>query len=122
FERTADGAIRAPMYNRCLAAEALEPGGKLVVRACTASPAQRWSMAWGRLSPVSKPDLCVAVAGEKGEPAGTATLVSPVYRHRDVGLERCADTREASQSFRWSRPDERGLSLAEGARNGLPRE
>ncbi|HXD18105.1 MAG TPA: alpha/beta hydrolase fold domain-containing protein [Vicinamibacterales bacterium] len=120
FERAADGAVRAAMYNRCLAAAALEPGARLLLRACTATPAQRWSMAWGRLSPVSRPDLCIAVAGEKGEPAGTPILISPVYRHRDVVLERCADTREASQSFRWSRPDERGLSTAEVARNGMP--
>jgi acetyl esterase/lipase len=120
FERTADGAIRAPMYNRCLTAGALEPGARLLLRPCAAAPAQRWSMAWGRLSPASKPDLCVAVAGEKGEPAGTPVLISPVYRHRDLALERCSDSREASQSFRWSRPDERGLSSAEVARNGMP--
>ena len=120
FERTADGAIRAAMYNRCLAAAALEPGARLLLRACAAAPAQRWSMAWGRLSPASTPDLCVAVAGEKGEPAGTPILISPVYRHREVALERCADTREASQSFRWSRPDERALSAAEVVRNGMP--
>lgn len=120
FERTADGAIRAAMYNRCLAAAALEPGARLLLRACAVAPAQRWSMAWGRLSPVSRPDLCVGVAGEKGEPAGTPVLISPVYRRRDVALERCADTREASQSFRWSRTDERGLSTAEVVRNGMP--
>jgi triacylglycerol lipase len=77
-------------------------------------------MAWGRLSPASRPELCVAVAGERGEPAGTPVLISPVYRHRDVVLERCADAREASQSFRWSRPDERGLSAAEVVRGGMP--
>jgi triacylglycerol lipase len=120
FERTADGAIRAAIDNRCLAAAALEPGARLLLRACAASPAQRWSMAWGRLSPASKPDLCVTVAGEKGEPAGTPILISPVYRHRDVVLERCADAREAAQSFRWSRPDERGSSAAEVVRTGMP--
>src|SRR4029453_12691217 len=120
FERTADGAIRATMYNRCLAAAALEPGARLLLRACASAPAHRWSMAWGPLSPASKPDLCVALAGEKGEPAGTPILISPVYRHRNVVLERCADTREASQSFRWSRPDERGLSAGDVVRNGMP--
>ena len=89
FERIEDGTIRAPMYGRCLAAAALEPGARLLVRACAATPTQRWSMAWGRLSPASRADLCVAVAGEKGEPAGTPILISPVYRHRDVLLERC---------------------------------
>ena len=120
FERTAGGAIRATMYDRCLAAAALEPGAGLLLRTCEQAPAQRWSMAWGRLSPESRPDLCVSVAGEKGQPAGTPLLISPVYRRRDVALERCEDAREPNQSFRWSRPEERGLSTAEMARNGMP--
>jgi acetyl esterase/lipase len=121
WERTADGAIRSALAaNRCLAATALEPGARLLARDCANTPAQRWSMAWGRLSPASKPDLCVGLGGEKGEPAGTPVLLSPVYRHRAVGLERCADARETTQSFRWSRPDERGLSSAEVVRSGMP--
>jgi len=120
FERAPNGAIRATMYNRCLAAAALEPGAGLLLRACGDSPAQRWSMAWGRISPESRPDLCVSVAGEKGQPAGTPILISPVYHRRDVSLERCADARQAVQSFRWSLHDERALSTAEIARSGMP--
>jgi acetyl esterase/lipase len=120
FERIAGGAIRATMYGRCLAAAALEPGARLLVRTCAEAPTQRWSMAWGRLSPASRPELCVSLAGEKGQPAGTPVLISPVYHRRDVGLERCADASEARQSFRWSLPDERGLSSAEISRNGMP--
>lgn len=120
FERTAGGAIRATMYDRCLAVAALEAGAGLLLRTCETAPAQRWSMAWGRLSPESRPDLCVSVAGDKGQPAGTPLLISPVYRRRDVALERCDAAREANQSFRWSRPDERGLSAAETARSGMP--
>src|SRR4030095_8454084 len=48
FERTADGAIRAAMYNRCLAAAALEPGARLLLRACTAAAAPRRAVAGGR--------------------------------------------------------------------------
>jgi hypothetical protein len=120
FERTAAGAIKATTYNRCLAAAGLEPGAKLMLRPCADAPVQQWSMAWGRLSPVSRPDLCVSLSGEKGQPAGTPLLISPVYRRRDVALEPCSDAREGSQSFRWSRPDERGLSAAEMARVGMP--
>jgi hypothetical protein len=65
FERTADGAIRASAYNRCLAAARLEAGAQLLVQPCASAPAQRWTMAWGRLSPASRSDLCVTVAGEK---------------------------------------------------------
>lgn len=120
FERTTGGAIRATMYDRCLEATTLEPGAPLLVRPCLAAPAQRWTMAWGRLSPETRPGLCVSLAGEKGQPAGTPVLISPVYRRRDVALGRCDAAREASQSFRWSRPEERGRSTAEMARNGMP--
>jgi acetyl esterase/lipase len=122
FERTAGGAIRATVYGRCLAAASLEPGARLLLRTCAEAPAQQWSMTWGRVTPASRPDLCVSAAGEKGQPAGTPVQVSPVYRRRDVALERCSDTRESSQSFRWSLPDERGLSSAEITRNGMPAE
>ena len=120
FERTAAGAIRAPMYDRCLAVASLEAGAGLLMRPCAAAPTQQWSMAWGRLSPASRPDLCVSLSVEKGQPAGTPALISPVYRRRDVALGRCDDSRDATQAFRWSSPTERGLSSAEITRNGMP--
>jgi arylformamidase len=120
FERTADGGIRAPVYNRCLAAAKLEASAQLLLRPCASAPMQQWTMAWGRLSPASRSDLCVTVAGEKGEPAGTPILISPVYHRRDAVLDRCDAAREATQSFRWAVPQERGLSTAEIARNGMP--
>ena len=85
------------------------------VRARTALDDRR-----GRLSPDSRRDLCVSVADAKGEIAGTPALVTPVYRRRDVTLQRCDDTQEARQSFRWSQPDERGLSTADVVRNSMP--
>jgi triacylglycerol lipase len=120
FEPIANGAIKASSYDRCLTAMALEPGAKLVVRPCTSAPAQRWTMTWGRLSPESRRDLCVAVANTKGEIAGTPALISPTYRRRDLGLERCDDTQQARQSFRWSQFDERGASSADVVRSGMP--
>jgi len=120
FERVGNGAIKASMYDRCLAATALEPGAKLVVRACSPAPVQRWTMGWGRLSPDTRRDLCVSVANTKGEIAGTAALVTPVYHRRDVTLERCDDGQLARQSFRWSQPDERGLGSADAVRSTMP--
>ena len=119
FELTGDGAIRASAYDRCLAAGSLTAGAQLVVRAC-ATAAPRWSMASGRLSPISRSDLCITFAGDKGAPAGTPILISPVYHRRDVLLERCEPAREANQSLRWSLPQERGVSTAEIARQGMP--
>jgi acetyl esterase/lipase len=120
FEPVAGGAIRASHYDRCLAATALEPGANLVVRTCAPAPVQRWTLTWGRLSPDSRSDLCVSVADRPGEIAGTPTLISPVYRRRDVALERCDDAQQGRQSFRWSPSDERGLSTADVIRAGMP--
>ncbi len=120
FEPIANGAIKASLYDRCLAATSLEPGARLVVRACTSAPPQRWTFIWGRLSPDSRRDLCVSLANAKGEIAGTPALITPVYRRRDVTLERCDDTEQARQSFRWSQPDERGPSSANVVRNSMP--
>jgi len=120
FERTAEGAIRASVYNRCLAVTKLEAGAQLLLRPCASTPIQRWTMTSQRLSPASRSDLCVTGAGEKGEPAGTPILISPVYHRRDAALDRCDAAREATQAFRWSLPEERGLSTAETARNGMP--
>jgi triacylglycerol lipase len=117
----AGSAIRAASYDRCLTTGGLEAGARLLLRPCASSaPTQQWSMAWGRISPASRADLCVSLSGEKGQPAGTPVLLSPVYRRRDLVLDPCDAAREAVQSFRWSRPDERGLSSAEIARNGMP--
>ena len=120
FERTATGAIRAPIYDRCLAVASLETGAGLLMRPCASAPTQQWSMAWGRISPASRPDLCISLSVEKGTPAGTPALISPVYHRRDVALDRCDDSKEGTQSFRWSLPTERGLSSAEITRNGMP--
>ena len=120
FEPIASGAIKTGIGGRCLAATALEPGAQLVVRTCTSAPAQRWTLTWGRLTPDTKRDLCVSVANTTGEIAGTPALISPVYRRRDVTLERCDDAQQARQSFRWSPPDERTISSANVVRTGMP--
>jgi hypothetical protein len=120
FEPLANGSIKASLYNRCLTATALAPGARLAVRACAAAPTQRWTITAGRLSPDSRRDLCVAVASTNGEIAGTPTLITPVYRRRDVGLEACDAAQHARQAFRWSQPDERALSSANVVRRSMP--
>jgi len=120
FEPIAGGVIKAPSYNRCLAAATLDPGAKLMLRACASAATQRWAIAGGRLSPESRRDLCVAVANTKGEIAGTPVLISPVYHRRDLALERCDEGQQARQSFRWSRVDESPLSTADVVRSGMP--
>jgi acetyl esterase len=120
FERMASGALKATSSSRCLAASALRAGAALLVRPCAPAPAQRWTVAWGRLSPATRRDLCVSVANVKGEIAGTPALVTPVYRRRDVTLERCDDAQESRQTFRWSATDERGLSTADVVRGTMP--
>jgi acetyl esterase/lipase len=121
FTRAADGhGIMLPSYERCLAADALEPGAALYASACTDAPTQRWRFEWGRLSPESRLDLCASLAGGAGEIAGTPPLITPVYRRRDVALERCDDAFAARQTLRFSPTDERRSSTANVLRSGWP--
>jgi acetyl esterase/lipase len=121
FEPGDGGTIRASRYDRCLAADALDEGAKLLVRPCDArARAQQWSTASGQLAPKSRPDLCVAVAAERGTPAGTPRLISPTYRRQDLQLARCADASATRTSFRWSHAGERPSADADVVRNGMP--
>jgi triacylglycerol lipase len=122
FEMGDSGAIRASRYDRCLAAEALETGARLFVRGCERSPLQRWRLADGRLSPASKPELCVALGAERGQLWGTPRLITPAYRRQDLTLARCHPSLETRQTFRWLPPEELVPSFADRARAGMPAE
>ena len=112
-------AIEAVNYDRCLAAAALEAGAELFAAACEASPLQQWSFEWGRLSPQSRPDLCVSLDAGNGVITGTVALVTPVYRRRPISLQPCDAAAQARQVLRWSATDERGFSGADELRLGL---
>jgi triacylglycerol lipase len=116
--------IRASQHGRCLAVEALEAGQPLRVRACSDSRLQRWRFTEGRLSPASEPELCIALAGARGEPWGTPRLVSPAYRRQSLALAACDDGAAAAprHTFRWLSPSELVPSTADNARNGMPPE
>jgi triacylglycerol lipase len=109
-------------HDRCIAVEALEPGKPLHMRACTDSRLQRWRFADGRLSPASRPELCVALAAVRGEPWGTPRLVSPAYRRQSVALAACDAQAASRQTFRWLAPAEVAASRADDARAGMPPE
>jgi arylformamidase len=114
--------IRASQHDRCLAAEALDAGAALHVRPCSDSRLERWHFADGRLSPASRPELCVALASARGEPWGTPRLVSPAYRRQAVALDKCDAQAGARQTFRWLAPAEAVSSRADDARSGMPQE
>jgi len=123
FELAAgENSVYATEYDVCLAAGALEAGAELYVGACDDSPLQRWELARGRLSPASRPELCISLAGEVGEIAGTPALITPVYRRRDVSLENCEDGLRPVQTWHWSARDARPLSAADVTRAGMPEE
>ena len=89
--------VRASEHDRCLAVEALEAGQALHVLACSDSRLQRWRFADGRLSPASRPELCVALAA-------------------------CDEPAAARHTFRWLSPAELAPSTADQARTGMPPE
>jgi len=114
--------IRASQHDRCLAVEALEPGQPLHLRPCSDSRTQRWHFVDGRLSPASRPELCVSLATARGEPWGTPRLVSPAYRRQAIALDTCNAQTIARQTFRWLAPAQVAPSRADDARAGMPRE
>jgi acetyl esterase/lipase len=118
----AEQQIRASEHARCLAAEALEAGQPLHLRACSASRLQRWRFADGRLSPASRPELCVALGGGRSEPWGTPRLVSPAYRRQSLALAACDEAAAARQTFRFIDATEVAPSRADAARAGMPPE
>jgi len=114
--------VRASEHDRCLAVEALEAGQALHVLACSDSRLQRWRFADGRLSPASRPELCVALAAVRGEPWGTPRLVSPAYRRQSLALAACDEPAAARHTFRWLSPAELAPSTADKTRTGMPPE
>jgi len=123
FERSVDGMqIEIPQYTRCLEADALEVDANLHIRDCARRNAQQWSFEWGRLTPSSRPDLCVTLAPGPGALEGTPVLVTPIYRSRTISLARCAEDALERQALRLGPPDERALSTADALRSGIPKD
>jgi acetyl esterase len=122
FEETAQRQIRT--HDRCLAVGALEPGAPLRLETCEDSRLQRWQLGDARLSPAARPELCVALAAERGEPWGTPRLISPAYRRQAVALAACDASAANRQAFRWMPRDEAAErpSTADRVRSGMPPE
>ncbi len=119
FELRAE-EVRASEHDRCLAVQALEAAQPLQLRSCADSRLQRWRFADGRLSPASRPELCIALAAARGEPWGTPRLVSPAYRRQTLALAPCDAAAAARQTFRWIGPAEVAPSRADDERAGMP--
>jgi len=121
FTRSADGKrLELSDYGRCLTADALEAGADLLARECVNTEEQSWNLEWERLTPASRPDLCVTLADSAGEISGTPVLIAPVYQRRSITLAPCAEAAQERQSLRFGVPDERSLSTANSLRTGLP--
>jgi acetyl esterase/lipase len=120
FERADDGRIEMPQYGRCLAADALEPDASVYIRDCARIPTQQWRFEWGRLSPQTRPDLCVTLADGPGTIEGTPVLVVPAYRSRSISLAACSEDALERQTLRLGPEDERPLSAANTLRDNIP--
>jgi acetyl esterase/lipase len=118
----AEQQLHASEHGRCLAADELEAGQPLHLRSCSDSRSQRWRLADGRLSPASRPELCVTLAAVRGEPWGTPRLVSPAYRRQSLALAACDARAAPRQTFRWLSAAEVAASRADDARAGMPAE
>jgi acetyl esterase len=119
FEATSQNQIRT--HERCMAVAALDSGQPLVLQACADTRLQRWQLADGGLRPAGRPELCVALAAERGEPWGTPRLISPAYRRQALALAPCDATDAPRRAFRWMPLDETATqpSTADRVRMGM---
>ena len=78
FEWAAPDKMHMPRYDVCLTAENVREDAQLFVQSCANAAEQSWVLTpAGRLSPTSRPDLCVTLADER-RPAGSPSWISPV--------------------------------------------
>jgi hypothetical protein len=76
----------------------------------------------GRLSPASRPELCVGLAAARGEALGHAAARLAGVSPQSVALDKCDSQADARQTFRWLASAEATPSRADDARAGMPRE
>ena len=93
FNHPTPGQFYMGAYDVCLEAEE----GALYVRACSASPNQRFVLSNDGAIRLGDSDLCLAVKSGDGQPAGGRSHV-----RRDLLLQSCADTEQSLS--RWSLP------------------
>lgn len=80
-DRPESGQFLMPAYDLCMTAE----GDRVYTRPCAATPAQRFVHRADLTIRAAADDLCLAVAGGKGEPAGGRS-----HLRRDLRLIPCA--------------------------------
>jgi triacylglycerol lipase len=114
------GHVVMPAYERCLAAESLQPGARVFVNECGDSELQSWTFVPnGNLVLRAKPDLCLTI-GEERFDAGSEVLVFPGYQYRSSTMQLCRERGDALQNFRWGRDDEHVRGKANALREGMP--
>ena len=91
------GRLYMHAYDRCVSASASEEGAKLFIRRCSSSALQRFSFESDGRIRLAGSDLCLTVAGGKGEPTG-----GPSHLRRDLSLERCGT--DAHPRSSWTLP------------------
>ncbi|MCZ0951817.1 MAG: alpha/beta hydrolase fold domain-containing protein [Rhodospirillaceae bacterium] len=120
FEWGAPDKLYAPEYDLCVAADTIDEGGQLFVQDCSDAAEQSWTLTPnGRLSPVSRPDLCVTLNAERGL-ANSPVWLAMVYHGRTVSLVPCADSAAALQQLRWALTDEQKRRDADQVGDSMP--
>ena len=82
FNRPSQGQLYLVEHDRCLEADR----GSVYVRLCSESPLQRYVYGEDRTLRLDGEDVCLAVAGGNGQPAGGRS-----HLRRDLLLAPCAD-------------------------------
>lgn len=82
FNRPSQGRLFLLEYNLCVEAD----GGRAYVRQCSNSPSQEFAYGEDKILSLKSDDLCLAVAGGEGQPAGGRS-----HLRRDLQVVPCAE-------------------------------
>jgi len=119
FEMTPSNQLRLPEYDLCLSADSLESGSHVNMIDCAADKAHAWTIhAGGRVTPYSKPGLCLTLSSEKVYVNSSIANLTP-NSTRSVSLEHCASDLRYHQSWKWSDPGELETLNANTLRAGM---
>jgi len=122
FGWVGNGQISAPVFDLCVVAETLAPGGELYIEECADITAQSWTIGpQGEISPASRPDLCLTI-GSEYHLAGAPPWISPGYYARETDLQLCSDSERIHKEFRWGLLDGQQRTDADTLGREMPME
>ena len=107
----ADGLLRMPEYDLCLAAEARDTGAKIVLKPCGNSELGKWNYENYRIKLSGHPDMCLTIGPDASELTPGGRRLPSKHTARSLALDNCSDQAMERQLWRFEKPQKREGSI-----------